>query len=293
MPFHDKEIKDEITGEVKEVVKEKFLPFFLGDTKEEAAKIERSYKDGLRHLARKFARKSGVDQKDLYQEGLIGLARAMRDFRTQYGKKARKNPRFHTFAVFMMRNALREAVYVYDSPISVPAYLRETGYYVSRLRDVLRNITVLSMYEQTLIVSDYKVDPIDFGVKEPYLGMIEDWRRKINNRARAASTDYEDIVEKAISLPRQFFADIYTFEFREAVEELPDERLDAEDALERLSRVLSKQEYDVLVRHQVDEEKVIDLADEYGLTSGRISQMLNEAREKVKKNRKFIVEGVK
>jgi RNA polymerase sigma factor (sigma-70 family) len=270
---------------------EKFLKNFLADTEEEADKLYKNYKRLISHLAWQFSVRSGVDAEDLFEEGLIGLARAKRDFVPEKSKTKNKAKAFHIFAVYMIRNALREGVYVYETPVPVPAYLKESNYYYTKMREALENVGI--PYEDMMsMMEEPKTRAEDFGIEKPHSITVNKFKDKLHRRAKANNMSYGDLLNKAISIPRRKFMDIYQPEFSEAFETFDDERLDKQAALERVKEVLSQEEYDVLVRFSTEKGlKVEDLADEYGVTSGRISQIISGARETLNRRRKYIMDG--
>lgn len=270
---------------------EKFLENFLAETKEEAEQLYKNYKRLISHLAWQFSVRSGVDAEDLFEEGMIGLARAKRDFVPEKARSKNKTKAFHIFAVYMIRNALREGVYAFETPIPIPAYLKESNYYYTKMREALENIGV--PYEDMMsLMEDPKTRAEDFGIEKPHNIVVNKFKDKLHRRAKANNMNYEDLLNKAISIPRRKFTDIYQPDFSEAFEEFDDERLDKQAALARVKEVLDKVEYDILVRFSTEKDlKVEDLANEYGLTSGRISQIISGARETLNRRRKYIMDG--
>ena len=288
---------------------EKFLAHFLADNEKEAKRLYKNYKRLISHLAYQFSKRSGVDAQDLFEEGLIGLARAKRDFEPERqvcinkgcGSVARKcecdkpnlvkrSGRFHNFAVALIRNALREAVYAYETPVPVPAYLKESNYYYTKMRQALDDICVDSDVKTT-IIEDENARPADFGIEQPHSIVVEKFKRKLKNRARSSEITYNELLTRAISIPRRKFTDIHRPEFSGASEEFDDERLDKAASLVRIQEVLDPESYDILTRFSIGEEKVDDLATEYEVTPGRISQIIKAARDTLQQRQKYIMDG--
>jgi RNA polymerase sigma factor (sigma-70 family) len=288
---------------------EKFLAHFLADNEKEAARLYKNYKRLISHLAYQFSKRSGVDAQDLFEEGLIGLARAKRDFEPErqvcvnkgcnsVAKKCecdkpnlvKRSGRFHNFAVALIRNALREAVYAYETPVPVPAYLKESNYYYAKMCQALDDICIDSDIKAT-IIEDEDARPADFGIEKPHSVIVERFKRKLKNRARSSEITYNELLVRAISIPRRKFTDIHRPEFSEASEEFDDERLDKAASLARVQEVLDPESYDILTRFSIGEEKVDDLAAEYEVTSGRISQIIKAARDTLHQRQKYIMDG--
>ena len=289
MPFRDKEIRDE-TGEVVEIVKEKFPKHYLSNESEEHALfIRKRYWRYIKYLSNQFSRNSGVERDDLFDEAYLGLARAVRDFRPGSGEITNKNPRFHKLAVVLIREALTDAVYALDSPVSIPFALRETHYYLTRIANILNDVADGAEDEITAV---YKVDLVKLGVPEMYAEQVNYYKDRIENRARNADTTYEKMVDRAKKIPRRMFVDsFYTSEFEEAMVEIDDERLDKVEAIGRISKVLDDREYEMLMDYELDGFTVEMLKDKYNVSIGRVSQILNRARKKVRKNEDYIMTG--
>ena len=288
---------------------EKFLAHFLADDEKEAARLYKNYKRLISHLAYQFSKRSGVDAQDLFEEGLIGLARAKRDFDPQRKvcvnrgcnsvvakckcdkpQLVLRRGKFHNFAVALIRNALREAVYAYETPVPVPAYLKESNYYYTKMRQALDDICV-DHDVKTAIMENEDALPADFGIEKPHSLVIEKFKRKLKNRARSSEITYNELLTRAISIPRRKFTDIHRPEFSEASEEFDDERLDKAASLMRIKEVLDPESYDILTRFSIEDEKVDDLATEYEVTPGRISQIIKAARDTLQQRQKYIMDG--
>lgn len=267
-----------------------FKANFLGDTLEDAMFIRQRYKGYITGLAYSYSRNSGVNHKDLISEGFIGLARAVRDFRSGYGKITNTNPKFHQLAVLMIKEALKEAVYIGDSPIHIPTYLRETHYYLTRISNILGATPVGELEQQEITFkSDASLEKL--GVPEICQAEIEDIKEKIANIAKNSKVTYETLVDRASKIPRQAFIDIYSTELPEAAVDPDEESIDRAASIGRISDVLSDREYDILMGHL--EGITIDvLKDRHQLSSGRVSQILNEAKEKLESSKEYIMTGV-
>lgn len=293
MPFRDIEKRDKETGEVVEVIKEQFPKYYLSnDSEEHAVSMRKRYEGYITWLAYKFSRNSGVDHSDLIDEAYLGLARAVRDFRPEAGKVTNKNPKFHNFAVQKIREALREGVYTGDTPIHIPYRLREVHYYLTRIANILNDLSGLDIGAEDSIVLEEAADLIKLGIPQEHAEQINYFKAIIANKAHHADTTYERIVERARKIPRrQFFDDFYTIEYEETAYEPNDERLDNLAALDRISTVLDEREYGMLMDYEFDGLTVEMLKDKYNISIGRVSQILTKARGKIQESEKFIKTG--
>lgn len=293
MPFRDIEKKDKNTGEVVEVIKEKFPTYYLSNENEDKAIwLRKRYLRWITWLSLNFSRNSGVDYEDLIEEAYIGLARAVRDFRLEAGPIDNKNPKFHTFAVHKIREALREAVYNADTPVHVPYRLREVHYYLTRIANILNDLHELEIGIEDSTVLQEEVDLLELGIPKEQAEQINYFKAIIANKAHHANTTYEKIVGRARQIPRrQFVDDFYTIEFDETAYEIDDERLDKVAAFDRIATVLDEREYGMLMDYELDGFTVEMLKDKYKISIGRVSQILTEARSKIQDSEVFIKTG--
>lgn len=107
---------------------EKFLPYFLGNTKEEAERVNKAFSGTLGVISHNYAVATGLEKLDLFEEALVGLARAVRDFDPERGKN------FKTYAIYRIKDALRTYVREFKSVVVVPAYLENARRYLSKIK---------------------------------------------------------------------------------------------------------------------------------------------------------------
>lgn len=305
MPFREK--VEEHGNETEYILDEQFLGCFLGETEDNAARLYKEYKKLISQLAFQFSKRSGVDAQDLFQEGLIGLARAKRDYNPDRmvcsicnkpeAKCGCANPNlvkragtFHNFAVALIRNALREAVYAYETPIPVPHYLKECNYFYAKIIDIFSMLDVPQEAKDRYIQEE-AVRAKDIGVTEPQSTMLDKFKNLIANRVRAQRMKYNEVLEKAIAIPRRSFIDVHRSDFNGALEEIDDEMLDKVAALERVRDLIGDETYEILFQYFVDGETIDSISDRTGKTSGRISQIIRAARETLQKREKYILDG--
>jgi DNA-directed RNA polymerase specialized sigma subunit len=88
------------TKHIEEEVQENLPKFFLGYTPEEAEKNYNEYGFLLKKISKSYANVTGLQEEDLFGAGLVGLARAVRDF------DVKKSNNFIGYAYFRIRGAL-------------------------------------------------------------------------------------------------------------------------------------------------------------------------------------------
>lgn len=305
MPFREKTVEYE--NKIEYVLDEQFLGCFLGENEEDAVKLYRDYKKLISQLASQFSKRSGVDRQDLFQEGLIGLARAKRDYdpkrmvctvcnkveskcKCDEPKLVIRVGRFHNFAVALIRNALREAVYANETPIPVPAYLKESNYYYAKILDIL-SASDISQEAKDRYIEEEDVRARDVGIEEPQSTVVDGFKEQIVNRVRWKKMKYNEVLDKAIAIPRRSFIDVHRSDFNGALAEFDDEALDKMAALERIRELVGEETYEILFQYFVDGETIDSISGRTNKTSGRISQIIRSAREALQKREKYILSG--
>lgn len=119
-----------------ESTKEVFLPAFLAETAEEAQSIYDEFSALLNYTAYSWCRATGLDKGDLFSEGLVGLARAKRDFEPD------RSTDFKVFAVYKIRDAMSEYTRKFSSTVVIPSYLSKAKRSMERLKQCLLNNNV-------------------------------------------------------------------------------------------------------------------------------------------------------
>ena len=305
MPFRER--TEEHGNEREYVLDEQFLGCFLGENEEDATRLYKDYKKLISQLAFQFSRRSGVDPQDLFQEGLIGLARAKRDYnpkrmvcvvcnkvkpkcKCDEPKFVNRVGTFHNFAVALIRNALREAVYANETPVPVPAYLKESNYYYAKILDVLSTLDI-SQEAKDRFIEEETVRAADVGIEKPQSSVLDGFKAQIVNRVRWKKMKYSEVLEKAIAIPRRSFIDVHRSDFNGALNEFDDEALDKMAALERIRELVGEETYEILFQYFVDGETIDSISNRTNKTSGRISQIIRSAREALQKREKYILSG--
>lgn len=198
MPFRKTKLKDSATN--KDMLDdygepmyedEKFLPFFLGNTKEEAEDMYARYKKTISVLANKYSIYNNVDEKDLIQEGTIGLARAMRDFDNG------RSSNFSIFAIYKIKDAMREFVSKQASDIKIPQYIKEATRLIEKLSKLIEKVSPTKEID----FGTTWVESSLFDGKSAIVKDISEVRDSIANLAERAGTTVEQLLERAELYP--------------------------------------------------------------------------------------------
>lgn len=111
---------------------EDFLPFFLGNTPEEAERNYWKFSKLLNKLTASYHKFSQLDRNDLFGTAVIGLARALRDY-----EKTKRNYGFFAYALYRIKSALNAYCCANRSIVSVPLYILQAYKYINKLRLII------------------------------------------------------------------------------------------------------------------------------------------------------------
>lgn len=196
-PFREKEIKwdgDNGNGRYKNKEGYKFdivtkrvvrgienMPkCFLADTPEEAQAIYARFESLLNNMAYTYAISSNIDKADLFGDGLIGLARAYRDW-----DSSRSN-NFKNYAIYKIKDALNECVRENASNVTVPAYIRKAHNNLVRLKTICEN--------RGLDWHEVIEQPVDKDTEECLIN--------IQNAAKRAGVEFNRFLERIEHVPK-------------------------------------------------------------------------------------------
>jgi RNA polymerase sigma factor (sigma-70 family) len=257
---------------------EKFCKCFIADTEAEAEKLLKEFDYNLKLLANKLSNLTGVDKEDLRSEGIIGLARAKRDF------DETRSSNFTIFALYKIKDAMREFISTQAIDISVPQYIVDA----SRLGAVLKGLVEKAVGQTSVSLVDmwgasYKYKENDELAKE-----IEATREKIKNLAERSHTSIVDLLERADILPSTQADTIYqnpvwvtsitnddgpNQESELAYRELVDDLRDC------LSRERFREIFDL---YFIEGYTIREVADKLGVADGTISVQMKQIKNKLK-----------
>lgn len=128
---------DIISSTPVEDAEENFLPFYLGNTPEEAEETYKSFSWLLGIMAENYSRNTDVLMEDYFANAITGLARAKRDW-----DPTRGGCKFMTFAILKIKNALNECYRKNNTIVSIPAYVRTAHTYITNIKTILEGYNV-------------------------------------------------------------------------------------------------------------------------------------------------------
>ena len=256
---------------------EKFLKRFLADTEEEAEKLLKEYDSTLKLLANKSSIMTRLDKEDLYQEGVIGLARAKRDFDDT------RSDNFRTFAIYKIKDALREFGTTQSIAIKSPQYTKDA----MRLAYILREHLVKAGEYQYSALADMWDASSKYTGNDALEISIQKSRTSLKNLADRSHTSVRQLLERSEMVP------IYTSEVSGISSTYPInnysaeinmlDKIGASDLIEYIKDRISEEDYTLLWNRFVEGMTVRELAPLMGTSAPNVSIRTQALIEKVRK----------
>ena len=286
MPIHEKYRKDE-KGEVEKdengdpimdvegINYGKFPDHFLADSKEGAVELYNKYLITLKFLADKYSIITGLSLDDFVQEGVIGLARAKRDF-----EEARSN-NFNTFAIYKIKDAMREFVTSQGGNTRIPQYIKDTLSLINRLKKVISSIEAIEVYSLLDVweISKKHKDNEEIGM------IITQTRESLYNLASRSCTTVEQLIERAELMP---LTDVEITDYNTTNNNLSDkteeqvlDKLITREYIEEVKEIISPSDYGLLVAHFAEGKTVRELSKELGIEAPSVTVKIHKIVEKL------------
>lgn len=303
MPFHQsrKRIRNEKTGKFEVVTKidpetgvveevledESFPQYFLADSPEKAEQLYKEYLRYIKMFAAKYASATGLDEGDLMQEATIGLARASRDFDTD------RSSEFRTFAIYKMKDALREFVATQSSDVNIPQYILDAAKLITRLQKVMESAELL--HEKDFLSVWKQSEKCDR--ESEIVKNVTEIRQNIKNLAERSCTTVEQLLERAEMYPStiteldQFIttsSDAAVFPEADAEEEVI-RKIMVGRAIDNMKQHLEESEYRLLYDHFVEGKTVRDIAPELGIKPASVTVRIHNLINRLKKKEEQIL----
>jgi RNA polymerase sigma factor (sigma-70 family) len=232
---------------------------FLADTLEEANELLTKYEKDIGFLASKLSNITGVDRDDLHQEGVIGLARAKRDFERD------RSAKFRIYAIYKIKDAMKEFITKQASNVRIPQYVRNAAKLMEHLDKSTEKLDGIkrSSFIDIWAASEYYKDKPPQG-KEPIVADIVSIRRSIENLADRSHTSVIQLLERAELAPtssaEMVDRDLNTLSADDTI--FSNSMLFVEDIKENMR----EEDYDLLYRHYVLEETLREMSPSFGVT---------------------------
>lgn len=253
---------------------EQFCKYFLGKTEEEAHENYSKFYNTIKHLANNYST-FGVDSDDLFQEGLIGLARAVKSFDEE---RSRGEKAFKIFAIYHIKNAMREFVTKQAITLKTPQYLRDGIRLMVTLKELLRqageNVELLDIFEIWELAKNRKVET---RLDEKIQNVVE----KFRSLADRSSSPVYNLLNRIEPLPLQTseieFNDIEFIDYEDYIIDT----IDLNNKIQWLMGVLTEEEFNLLWQRYVNHMSLRILAEEMGVSAVSVGNTLKRLKKKI------------
>lgn len=255
---------------------EKFCKRFLADTEEEAEKLLEEFDYNLKLLASKLSKLTGVDKEDLRSEGIIGLARAKRDF-----DETRSN-NFTIFALYKIKDAMREFISTQAIDINVPQYIVDA----SRLGTVLKGLTEKAIGQTGVSLVGIWRASYEYKEDNELAKEIETTREKIENLAERSHTPVIDLLGRADILPsiqaNTIYQDIGWIGPTRSDESDMESEIAYRELVDDLRDCLSKKRFrEIFDLYFIEGYTIREIADKLGVKDGTIAVQMKQIKNRL------------
>jgi len=253
---------------------EKFCKRFLADTEEEAEKLLKEFDYNLELLSNKLSKLTGIDREDLKSEGIIGLARAKRDF------DETRSSNFTIFALYKIKDAMREFISTQAINIKIPQYIVDA----SRLGTVLKGLTEKAVGPISASLIDVWKMSDKYKKPNNLAKEIEDTREKIKNLAERSHTSVIDLLDRADILPSTVGPSTIHRNMDWVVSGTDQEaEIDYKNLLDDLRDCLTKERFkEIFDLHFIYGYTIREIAVILGVSDGTIAVQMTQLKNKLK-----------
>jgi DNA-directed RNA polymerase sigma subunit (sigma70/sigma32) len=185
---------DLISSTTLEEEQESFLPYYLGDTPEEAEETYETFSWLLGIMAGAYADSTDISLEDYFGEAVTGLARAKRDW-----DPTRGGCQFKTFAIMKIKNSLNEYCRKNSSIVKVPHYVRVANTYVTNIKTIFEGLGIPEEYlRMTLEKGEQHRDR---AISDADSKMLDKELKKLKTLAKNSEVTLENLVKRAEFIP--------------------------------------------------------------------------------------------
>jgi RNA polymerase sigma factor (sigma-70 family) len=170
---------------------EEFLPFFLGNTEEEAEANYNRFSQDLNKMAAAYSRNTGLEKEDLFGAGLTGLARALRDY------DPNRTDNFFVYASYRIRSVLNDYCFRNKSIVPVPQYIALAHGYINKIRNILLKYPKESITDVLTGVKQLRYTDIPPAEKNLCKAALE----HLKTLSKNSGVPYNDLVERSEYIP--------------------------------------------------------------------------------------------
>jgi RNA polymerase sigma factor (sigma-70 family) len=258
---------------------EKFRKRFLADTEEEGVRLLKEFDYNLELLSNKLSKLTGIDRQDLKSEGIIGLARAKRDF------DETRSSNFTIFALYKIKDAMREFISTQAMDIRVPQYIVDA----SRLGSILKSLSEKALGPISRSFVDAWKIYVGYKEDNELSKEIKATREKIENLADRSHTSVIDLLDRADILPSTKEYTVYQNMNTFSSDYNQEAELDYKNLVDSLRDCLDKERFiQIFDLHFIEGYTIREIADKLGVADGTIAVQMGQMKNKLKHRHTYL-----
>jgi RNA polymerase sigma factor (sigma-70 family) len=244
--------------------REEMPEYFLADDPEEAQALHDRFSKILNTLSYNYSVATGLLKSDLFGEALIGLARANRDWDPKRSKD------FKTYAIYRIKDALREFCIENASSIRVPMYIRIANNQYNEL------VSICESY-------DIPVEMLVFDQEIPHVFEPNDAVRAAElvtlliNAANRTNVSMEKFVHRVQAVPSD---ELFENQLPPEVEEMQSRQLEAALVVDKLKQHMTQEEM-VICSGIMNDLSYEEIAQQLGKSKGWVSGKLKSFKQRM------------
>lgn len=247
------------------VKKQETMPkYFLADDPDEAQELHDNFSELLNLLSYNYSVATGLNKADLFGEALIGLARANRDW------DPKRSNDFRIYAMYRIKEALREFCIDNASSIRVPLYIRTSSNHYKELSDICNyyGVPVETLAIEQEIPQEF--EPQD-AVRSAELVTL------LINAANRASVSMEKFVARIQAVPSD---ELFENQLPPEVEEMQTRQLEAALVVDKLKKHMTQEE-SAICSGIMEGLSYDEIAQKLGRSKGWVSNRLKAFKERI------------
>jgi RNA polymerase sigma factor (sigma-70 family) len=218
---------------------------------------------------------TGIDKADLRSEGIIGLARASRDFEPE------RSSVFRIFAIYKIKDAMREFVTTQSGNVRVPQYVRDALRLINNLKSILSKVYTIRYLAFTQIWELSEKLSDDDPIKED----VDNIRNSIINLANRSHTSISQLLERSEVIPLESDVELVSEDYKnmggKSEEDSLIEMIHNVQIVENIKKILTEDEFNLLWDRFVNGKTVRELEGPLGITAESIVVRTNVIRDKL------------
>jgi RNA polymerase sigma factor (sigma-70 family) len=244
--------------------REEMPEYFLADTAEEAQALHDNFSSVLNTLSHNYSIATGLPKTDLFGEALIGLARANRDW------DSKRSNDFKTYAIYRIKDSLREYCIDNAGSIKVPLYIMTANNQYKELMGICESYDIpveTLVFDQEIPL---QFDPAD-AVRSAELVTL------LINAANRAKVSLKKFVQRIQAVPSD---ETFENQLPPEVAEIHTRQLEAALVVDKLRQHMTQEEM-VICAGIMEDRSYEEIAQQLGKSKSWVSNKLRDFKQRI------------